>query len=861
MKRFLALLLLCITPAAYGQVNFTDAVNVPNTVVNSNFANCPAGVDASNCGGTGYGGWVEGPGFQPGDFTNDFGSTEYAFSYVNGVLTQNISLSNLNTNAFNFFFDFDLNNSCRNSIGGSCGNVDGPIDEFSAKIFFYDQNGLNNSFTFLSGNPSTARIECNFEVLGLCLGGYTAYDNWQHFGWYSSVQSDFLFDYARIEFTGRDVGFWGGLYGPRIDNVTLQINYLPEPYPVSGGDAGMNVSAPGSDYIFIYKGNDPVLFSQLAIKGQDLVDWYAVTDSGDALRITSVSRPDSDYLFLYTEGVPVSGSWYSFQETAPTVDCVLDPFDPTCIIDTLGIGDTDDTLLAYTTDDEDETGSDDGSDDGSEVIEEEEEEVLVADDATEEETDLEDMLSDDEEETDEEIFAAEDDGDNALEPMVAATYRELTDEEKAAILADAIAKDTIQGALAIASDASAATNQSTTAAVSSESTTRTTSSASSSSMLAQEVAAIEISIEETKQEMVESAADSIDALETGRQLGKESLAAVTAASEQSATDSINQAESIAASSSELQAVAAVTTESSSSTFNEQTENKQSSNLDSKVEEQSTLVSQVKEETATEIVTEQTSVIASVTTDEVVEDKKDIVADVEQTNDTQTQEQQIFAVAQESEAQTTTFESTESVVEEKQEEIFVADNTEIIQETDTFTEIMAINIAPVIQEKDEDFEFVQQVVAQSQQQAQEETNNSGFSEDEKVTIANDPALANAFNLAPNMANLELTGALTQKQEEKSDAEKAADKVVAANKEEQEKINSNYMEADQSGIVAAIGADTDVTSYRTAMIRDNNDWYKPEDIYKGIIIKDNVRGSYFLEKGNTDTYKKMVEEQYK
>jgi len=35
----------------------------------------------------------------------------------------------------------------------------------------------------------------------------------------------------------------------------------------------------------------------------------------------------------------------------------------------------------------------------------------------------------------------------------------------------------------------------------------------------------------------------------------------------------------------------------------------------------------------------------------------------------------------------------------------------------------------------------------------------------------------------------------------------------------------------------------------------------NIYKGVIIKDNARGAYFLEKGNTDTYKKMVDEQYK
>ena len=147
MKRLLALLLLCLVPAAFGQ-DFTNAVNVPNTVVNSNFENCVPG--QSNCGGTGWGGWVEGQGFQPGDFTSAFGSREYAFSYVNGKLTQNVYLGNLQTNAFNFFFDFDLNNSCRNSIGGSCTNVNGPIDQFSAVVRFYDQNGLNNSFIALS---------------------------------------------------------------------------------------------------------------------------------------------------------------------------------------------------------------------------------------------------------------------------------------------------------------------------------------------------------------------------------------------------------------------------------------------------------------------------------------------------------------------------------------------------------------------------------------------------------------------------------------------------------------------------------------------------------------------------------------
>ena len=151
-------------------------------------------------------------------------------------------------------------------------------------------------------------------------------------------------------------------------------------------------------------------------------------------------------------------------------------------------------------------------------------------------------------------------------------------------------------------------------------------------------------------------------------------------------------------------------------------------------------------------------------------------------------------------------------------------------------------------------------------AQQKTFDDEQTEDEQLTMAyvqpgsNVFTNNNLFNVESNMADKEMSGVLG-KTEEKSDAEKRAEEVVAANKEQQEEINKNYMEADQSGILAAIGSDTDVSSYRSAMLRDNNIWYKPEDIYKNIVYKDNVRGAYFLEKGNTDTYKKMVEEQYK
>lgn len=851
MKRLFAALLLLISPALYAQApDFTDAIKVPNTVVNSNFENCQNNTQLPNCGP-----WQEGPGFQSGTWSSDFGSREYVFSFTPGLLIQEIDLTQYETNLFNFTFSFSLNNSCRNSIGGFCENIDGPIDAFSAKIKFYDADGLNNEFTFLSGNPSTANIVCNFEVLGLCVGGYSAQDRWQQFGWYSHVQSDSLFTSARIEFTGQDVGFWGGLYGPRLDNVRLEINYLPPPYPVVDGGAGMNVSAPGSDYIFIFKGNDPLLFSQLAIKGQDLVGWTAVSDNGEALGITQVVRPHPDFLFLYTDSLPTSGTFYSFQEEPPytAANCVLDPFNPECVIDTLGIDDgtidysDPEQVLASLEEDPDvdtgaddgmDDGSDDGSSDGTEVFEEEEEVLVSDEEATEEEISLEEMLQDEEatEEEEDVLVAEETQEETASVPAVVATYRELTDEEKAAILADAISKNTLEGALSIASETSSSSNSAAaTTTVQTESTSRSSTAQSASlSTTTESSTTIEMKVEEEKVEVMIASEAGADILETGRQMGREALAATTSQSEQSATESVAQAESIAITSSETQTVVAVSNDSQQTT-----------------------------------VVEDVAVAASNRAEEVDDGKREVqqvASDDTSSSSTAEIEQQIVVQSEtvtESDSSITVADNntTEQTSEDKTEIVAVAD-TSTTEQTDTFAEIMQMEIKPVTEESvDADVEFVQQLAATIEQQRQEEVNNSGFSEEEKVTIANDPALANAFNLAPNVTNLEAAGVLGGKQEEKSDAEKRADEVVAANAKEQEEINKNYMDADQSGIVAAMGADTDVSAYRTAMLRDNNNWYKPEDIYKGVIIKDNVRGSYFLEKGNTDTYKKMVEEQYK
>ena len=340
-------------------------------------------------------------------------------------------------------------------------------------------------------------------------------------------------------------------------------------------------------------------------------------------------------------------------------------------------------------------------------------------------------------------------------------------------------------------------------------------------------------VEEEKVEMIVASEAGADILETGRQMGREALAATASQSEQSATESVAQAESIAITSSETQTVAIASNETQQTTV---------------VEEAATVTSSRVEEV-----------------DDGRKEVQQVVSDDTSSSSTAEIEQQIVAqsetVTESDSSIIVTDNTTEQTFEDKTEIVAVSD-TSTTEQTDTFAEIMQMEIKPVTEESvDADVEFVQQLAATVEQQRQEEANNSGFSEEEKVTIANDPALANAFNLAPNVTNLEAAGVLNNKQEEKSDAEKRSDEVVAANAKEQEDINKNYMDADQSGIVAAMGADTDVSAYRTAMLRDNNNWYKPEDIYKGVIIKDNVRGSYFLEKGNTDTYKKMVEEQYK
>lgn len=78
---------------------------------------------------------------------------------------------------------------------------------------------------------------------------------------------------------------------------------------------------------------------------------------------------------------------------------------------------------------------------------------------------------------------------------------------------------------------------------------------------------------------------------------------------------------------------------------------------------------------------------------------------------------------------------------------------------------------------------------------------------------------------------------------------------------EDSNENFMGEDQSNTIDAIVAGTDFSSYTSVMLFDASAWYKPEDIYKNNKISDNARSLYFMQKGSSDTFNQMIQEQYR
>jgi hypothetical protein len=201
-------------------------------------------------------------------------------------------------------------------------------------------------------------------------------------------------------------------------------------------------------------------FNYAGATGRTFTSGYQGDQAGEFYQIYNGNNPSSlqntTYFVQSSEIVPLPPPPPE-EPIAP--DCTINPYDPSCIINDLF--DQEEIYLA-----DEETGTDDGSDDGSEYVDEEEEELLADEDISDDES-LEELLDEEqlvadedasEEQLEELLAEIEEESDSFAEPAVAAAYRELIDEEKAAILADAISKNTLESALSIAAEATTSTS-------------------------------------------------------------------------------------------------------------------------------------------------------------------------------------------------------------------------------------------------------------------------------------------------------------------------------------------------------------------------------------------------------------------
>lgn len=168
----------------------------------------------------GLSGWYEtGPGGVY-DGCGPAGGYCYVFSYATGVVQQTVTTQ---ANYTGFIVGFEYRLPCNNSIGGYCTNPNGPQDWLTANLNLY-----------LGGEP----------VQSVPLLSVQAYQ--PNYSVFSMSGTASAFDTATITFTGQDVGFWAGPYGPQIDRVSLSFENPPPPPPPPEPEPEPVVAPPAS---------------------------------------------------------------------------------------------------------------------------------------------------------------------------------------------------------------------------------------------------------------------------------------------------------------------------------------------------------------------------------------------------------------------------------------------------------------------------------------------------------------------------------------------------------------------------------------------------------------------------------------
>ena len=117
----------------------------------------------------------------------------------------------------------------------------------------------------------------------------------------------------------------------RIRLLIILICLFPSNVYATTTSAGMNVSGEGSNYIFLYRGNDTALYDLMKDTYGSGLGWTAVCNGGGCVTgsyyvIGAVSHPSTGYMFMYTfdsdgnVAYPESGEYYYFtDETYPPV--------------------------------------------------------------------------------------------------------------------------------------------------------------------------------------------------------------------------------------------------------------------------------------------------------------------------------------------------------------------------------------------------------------------------------------------------------------------------------------------------------------------------------------------------------------
>ena len=99
---------------------------------------------------------------------------------------------------------------------------------------------------------------------------------------------------------------------------------------------------------------------------------------------------------------------------------------------------------------------------------------------------------------------------------------------------------------------------------------------------------------------------------------------------------------------------------------------------------------------------------------------------------------------------------------------------------------------------------------------------------------------------------------------SEADQIADKIIAANiEEQQEEIEQEQQDTgqygDESKLVALIGYVPDFNAYSQTSVPDSKDWYISANIYTSATLDDNTNAFYALVNDNLKGLSQMIDEQ--